>query len=219
MSNDFDDLNEHTQKIDTSSPTSTSSSSSSSLSSIESISTESDLDLLIELTAALNLDPEIFKHENFIHTKNDQVYLNKENILSHLKSYLHNHREEINESDEIKLNELKTALVLEDHDKTNYLKSLIDFDQLPTSLLVKNLREEVFTREEIKFQFECLFEGLACKFCYLQSFRRCYIQFEIAIASLIARIQLHNRVFLNEPLDILLIRVSFEFIPYFSYFY
>ncbi len=202
---------------------SSSSSSSSSLSSISSMtSNQSDIETILELVEALDLNPELFKAELY----NSKTHLTKDYIVKYLKNYLETQKSkldenEINQDDDvnndnnntIKLNELKTALLLEEPESESF-KLICQDEQLPRNLLVTSMKNEVFTNMEIKLEFEKLFNDFKCKFCYLPSFKRCYIQFDNPIAAILARIQLHDELFLNETLKIFLNKVS-QFLNYY----
>lgn len=175
---------------------SNSASSSSSISSMT--SNHSDLDMIIELAAALDLNPDLLKSPT-------DDYLTKENLINFLRDYLQNeHQIKSKQDDEFKLNEMKTMLMLDgDLSKAkSSLKTIMEDENLPRNILITQMREEIFRNKDIKLQFEQLFQNLTCKFCYLSTFKRCYIEFENPVAAILARVQLHDQMFLNEPLNI-----------------
>lgn len=200
---------------------SSSSSSSSSISSMT--SNQSDIETILELVEALDLNPELFKADLY----NSKTHLTKDYIVKYLKNYLETQKSKLDENEisqddddddnnnnkTIKLNELKTALLLEEPESESF-KLICQDEQLPRNLLVTSMKNEVFTNMEIKLQFEKLFNDFKCKFCYLSSFKRCYIQFDNPIAAILARIQLHDELFLNESLKIFLNKVS-QFLNYY----
>jgi len=217
--NNSTNLNESlVQQMNTSVINSFKSSSSTSISSLYESAT-SELDVILNLIAVIDLNPALFKSQtgsNCSITTNDddQISFNKEKLIQYLKSYLENESNqaqsmtsmEEEDNNEIKLNELKSVLLSENDSEISW-KPIKEDDHLPRNLLVTSLCDQVFTNDEIKSQFEQMFVDLKCKFCYLPSFRRCYIQFDSPVAAILARVQLYDQKFLNEPLKVFLNKV------------
>lgn len=67
-------------------------------------------------------------------------------------------------------------------------------DDLPTSLIVTNIHSDVFADEQLKAEFEKLFEFFSptVKFQWFRSFKRLRVNFDSAVAAANARIQLHQ---------------------------
>jgi hypothetical protein len=219
--NNSTNLNESlVQQMNTSVINSFKSSSSTSISSLYESAT-SELDVILNLIAVIDLNPALFKSQtgsNCSITTNDddQISFNKEKLIQYLKSYLENESNQAQsmtsmeegdeDNNEIKLNELKSVLLSENDSEISW-KPIKEDDHLPRNLLVTSLCDQVFTNDEIKSQFEQMFVDLKCKFCYLPSFRRCYIQFDSPVAAILARVQLYDQKFLNEPLKVFLNKV------------
>lgn len=231
--NNSSNLNEIlADQMDTYMANSSKSSSSSSISSMESAAAAppSELDMLLELVAAIDLNPTLFKsqtHSDMHSSCDDRIGFNKEKLIQYLKSYLENEatrmrqsvesiedeEEEENYTNAIKLNELKSVLLSGNEINTG-LKTINEDDSLPRHLIVTSVCDQVFSNAEIKSQFEKMFSDLKCKFCYLPTFKRCYIQFDSPVAAVLARVQLHDQKFLNEPLKIFLNKVSKSFLNF-----
>ncbi|XP_022909113.1 protein sarah [Onthophagus taurus] len=69
-----------------------------------------------------------------------------------------------------------------------------EFDDLPSSLIVTNIHDTVFTNAEKKEEVEELFRVFDPKvtFQWLRSFRRVRVNFETPLAAASARVQLHQ---------------------------
>ncbi|KAI4458521.1 calcipressin [Holotrichia oblita] len=69
-----------------------------------------------------------------------------------------------------------------------------EFDDLPTSLIVTNIHDSVFTTPDKKREFEDLFRvyDQDVTFQWLRSFRRLRVNFQTPLAAASARIQLHQ---------------------------
>ncbi|XP_044739680.1 protein sarah [Chrysoperla carnea] len=74
-----------------------------------------------------------------------------------------------------------------------------DFEDLPTSLIVTNIHDNVFANEKQKAEMEALFKqyGEPCTFQWLRSFRRLRVNFKSPTSAANARLQLHQYPILN----------------------
>lgn len=78
-----------------------------------------------------------------------------------------------------------------------------DFEDLPKSIIVTNIRSDIFADEKLKREMEDLFKTFSddATFQWLRSFRRLRVNYDSAVAAANARVQLHQYEFYESRIN------------------
>lgn len=100
-------------------------------------------------------------------------------------------------------NELNLNDVNSQKDLSQTIDDIVNDEDLPTSLIVTNLDNLLFTDDDMKKKVEHLFSqfGKPQSFQYFRSFKRMRVNYSSPAAAAKARIQLHQTMFLNSVIN------------------